>query len=145
MNIHLKILDHYSQEHSVTFRYFTDLIDEEFLAIHDGTGNIARRNDGSPIRCRTDNNISIFNTELTSEDDVKNYITKNCPAPVVWFELQEKLHKKELDNSNQILASCSNKTFTFTKEDFNPPTNEVDVEKLLEQLLSSEQTSSNNT
>lgn len=143
MNIHLKILDHYPQEHSITFRYYTDIIDEEFLAVHDGQGNINRRSDGSPERCRTDTHINIFDNAITSAEDVKNYIAKNSPPNLSWFQLQESLHKKELEASNQVLSTLNGQKFSFTAEDFNNTNNEVDIEKLLEQLLEPKLSTSN--
>jgi hypothetical protein len=144
VNIHLKIINHILEEHSVIFRYYTDIIDEEFLAVHDGMGNINRLQDGSPARCTTDVNINIFDTTISSEDDVKNYIIKNCPPNITWFELKEALHKKELESSKQVLSSMEGKTFTFTKEELTINTNQVDIEKLLDQLLADTTNSSNN-
>lgn len=141
MNIYLKILKHIPEEHSIIFRYYTDVINEEFLAITDGMGNIPRREDGSPERCRTDNNINIFDTAIISEDDVRSYISKACPPPITWFELQEKIQNKQLEDSNKILTTVEGKTFSFTKEDFITSIhNNVNIEKLLEELLAKEST-----
>lgn len=137
MNIYLKIIKHITEEHSVIFRYYTDVINEEFLAHHDGRGNIERLSDGSPARCRTDSNLNIFDSTILSEDELKKYIVTNAPPPISWFELQEKIQKNELSNSADVLSSAEGKTFTFTKEELTPPA-PVDVEQLLNQLLSAD-------
>lgn len=145
MNIYLKIVRHIPEEHSVIFRYYTDAINEEFLAQHDGFGNINRLIDGSPAHCRTDANLNIFDTSITTEDELKSYITKNVPPNIQWFKLQESILKKELNKSIETLRSTEGKTFTFDESHFQTQPETIDIESLLNQLIEGASTNTVNT
>lgn len=141
MNIYLKIVKHVPEEHSVIFRYYTDAINEEFLAQHDGFGNISRLPDGSPARCRTDANLNIFDTTITNEDELKSYIIKNAPPNIPWFKLQESILNKELSTSIETLRSVEGKIYTLNESQFQSQLDNVDIEGLLNQLLENTTTS----
>lgn len=145
MNIYLKIVKHIAEEHSVIFRYYTDVVNEEFLAQHDGFGNIERLADGSPARCRTDSHLNVFDTSITTEDELKNYITKNAAPNIQWFKLQESILNKELSTSIETLRSVEGKTYTFDESEFQSQSESVDIESLLNQLIENTNTSVVNT
>lgn len=99
MHMKMKIIEVWPAEHSVVVRYFTDKVTEEMLAQHDGYGNIARREDGTPVRCRFDANINIDVIPAPTGQALIDYINKNNVPPHAWFELQEKILDPAVDTS----------------------------------------------
>lgn len=79
MNIYYKIVEVWPDSHSMVVRYYTDIVSEESLA---SDSNV--RDDGSPVRCRTDVSISVPVPEPT-EEDVKNLAMRNIPYKFLKF------------------------------------------------------------
>ena len=95
MQVKYKILEVNESEHSIIVRYFTDRLDEDFLAVDRFSGNIQRREDGSPVNCRTDYNINVFETPSTNTDVILEIIDRN--APVHWLHMQEQVLDQNVD------------------------------------------------
>lgn len=59
-NIHLEVIETNDADQTVTVRYWSDLLSPDMLANDvDEQGQPRRREDGKPLRCRTDVNIGI--------------------------------------------------------------------------------------
>lgn len=117
-------LDH--KENSVIVRFYTDTIDENFLASSfDINNTIVRTNAGYPERCRTDVNITFYNHESTPEE-LDEFIKSN--APVTWFELQEKII-----SANNTLNM--NHLEVGKEVEFTPKTKNIFVDIDVEEIL----------
>lgn len=109
MHIKMKIIEVWPAEHSVVVRYFSDKITEDMLAQHDGQGNIPRRQDGSPVRCRTDASVNIIPVPAPTDQALIEYIYKVSPPNHDWFELQEKIADPAVDTSMAGVESLRDK------------------------------------
>jgi hypothetical protein len=119
MILKFKIVSVDENEGSIVVRYYTDSMTEDDLAnSFDEYGEIIRSEDGSPVRCRTDVNISLFDlnkTQNPSVDDIKNIILRI--APLEWFQLQEKMNDPEAKTNLLNLKSSIGNTYTFSSDD----------------------------
>lgn len=109
MKVKYRIIETYPEEHSIVVRYFTDILTEEELAIDKNSGNVQRREDGTPARCRTDVNINIFQIPPPTGQELHKFILNF--APIGFFELQEKIRNPEIDTSLNSLSDIIGKTF----------------------------------
>lgn len=91
MHIKMKIVEVNPDQHSIVMRYFSEKLTEDILAVHDGQGNVERREDGSPMRCRTDANVQILVVPAPTGQALLDYLFKRNPPNHEWFELQEKI------------------------------------------------------
>jgi hypothetical protein len=112
MAIKYKILEKDTSQHSVVVRYYTDIITEDSLATSfttdsDGNTVIDRGPDGSPKRCQTDYNISLWNVSDTqpgaNTEAIFNRIYES--APYDWFELKEKILDNSIDTTMSVIDS----------------------------------------
>ena len=123
-------LDH--KENSAIIRFYTDTINEDFLASSfDINNNIVRTDAGYPERCRTDVNITFYKTDST-EKEIDELIQSH--APVQWLKLQTEDNK-----SLSELKVGKEKEFTYvapTVEDniSDKVLTDEEIDKLLEQL-----------
>lgn len=86
LKIHSRILSVDETEHSIVVRYWTDEINENVLATaFDSEGNISRNEDGTPVRCRTDFNLTVYK-EGATEEEILDQIARS--APVEFFKLK---------------------------------------------------------
>lgn len=93
-----KIIRVYEQDHSITVRFYTDIITEEVLAIRNpDTNEILLNADGSIQSCRTDYNITLWKVPTLTEEELDLEIQKH--APIQWLELQENIIKSAVDNN----------------------------------------------
>jgi len=109
MNIHYKIVEVWPSDHLIVARYWTDEITEEFLA-----SDTNRKDDGTPVRCRTDISINLPIPEPTPQEiDV---IIKNT-APINFLESLEKIKNPDIntDMGNSISIINVQKTITADK------------------------------
>jgi hypothetical protein len=90
MSIKMKIVEVHQDQHSVVVRYYSDRVTEDMLAERID-GKIARRADGSPVRCSTDRNLNIWQVPAPTGQAMIDYIIRNYPAPRQWLELVEKI------------------------------------------------------
>lgn len=119
ISIKYKIIELVPEEHSITVRFFTDKITEDMLATEfNNEGDIVRRNDGSPLRCRTDYFINIMKTPTPSIDEVKEMIKLNAPAE--WLYMQEQILNPTVDTSLTDLEPLLNTTGVIVKEVAEP-------------------------
>jgi hypothetical protein len=113
MNIHYKIVSKNPDDHSFVARYWTDKISEDSLASQlDEAGEIVRGEDGSPIRCRSDVNITLYEENATAEE-IDALVKIN--APWAWLETLEKVQDPEIDTSMDTVEVGVAKSFDFDK------------------------------
>jgi hypothetical protein len=109
MNIHYKIVEVWPDTHSMIVRYYTDLVTEASLASDD---NI--KDDGSPVRCKTDVSIGVPIPEPT-EEDIKNLAMRNIPYKFLKFKEDVITGNVDFSMANAIaLLNIDN----FVDEDF---------------------------
>ena len=126
-------LDH--KENSAIIRFYTDTINEDFLASSfDINNNIVRTDVGYPERCRTDVNITFYNHESTPEE-LDELIKSH--APVTWFELQEKIiFANNTLNIHHLEVGKEVEFESIIPEipEINEALTDEEIDKLLEQL-----------
>ena len=155
MAVKFKILDKDTTQHSIVVRYYTDILTEDSLAtsfITDGDGNtvIDRRPDGSPRRCQTDYNVSIWNVhaaQLGANADVIIQQINEC-APYDWFALKEKILDETVDTDMVLIDSLIGQTYEAVRPIRIEPivvqdnvvaqsdVSENDIEQLIQTILS---------
>ena len=139
LNLKYKVIEKNEDFHTITVRYWTDIIDEEDLRW--SPNNLA---DGSPDRCKTD--ISIMLTpEIKFEEDLHNKIISCAPIqtlkraeefknstdlnPVLLAtNLIHKTHEKEIEEPDPEKYG-SNSMINSPKE-----LTDEEIEKLLEEI-----------
>lgn len=131
MKVKYRIIEKYPEEHSIVVRFFTETLSEEELAVDKNSGNVIRRQDGTPARCRTDLNINIFQVPAPVGEELHNLILNN--APVAFFELQEKIKNPNIDTSLKSVDDIFDKT--FEGEPVVPITVAENIESLSEEEI----------
>jgi hypothetical protein len=133
MNIQYKIVEVWPNDHLIVARYWTDIITEEMLNSDPNSSN--RKDDGSPIRCRTDVAISIP-IPIPEEKELKELILKN--APIDFLKTLEKVQDPTIDTSMSKLLDLQGKTFMqedadkiFDPENPSKELTEEEIEKLI--------------
>jgi len=118
LKINYRVLSVNPSEHSITIRYFTDIITEELLAIDlDENGNIKLDKQGKPLRCKTDYLFTYYpNNENMSKESIIKFI-EDC-APVDYLSSQESLFNNGVDFSvvEEMIGFEGN--FKFIHADF---------------------------
>jgi hypothetical protein len=121
MHIKYKIVEVYPNDHTIVARFYTDEMPETQLMSAPGL-----KDDGTPIRCRTDVSITLPVPE-PSEEELKKLIMLNCPLG--FFELQEKIKDPTIDTSMSLSISLLNTENTTTAEEISslvvPPASNV--------------------
>jgi hypothetical protein len=110
MNIYYKILEVVPDEHSVVVRYYTDKFTEDMLDM-DVEHKLPRREDGSPVRCRTDYNLNLP-VPAPKGEELHQYLMR-C-APVDWFDIKEQILNPNVDTSLKHIQDQIGKPKTFT-------------------------------
>ena len=90
-DIKYKIIEIDEQNQLMVVRYWTDWLTEEELAVDSN-----KRTDGTPVRCRTDYSINIWD-HMKTEEDIENVLTNNIP--VDWFKLQYVIRAPDIDHT----------------------------------------------
>jgi hypothetical protein len=115
MEIKYRIIDFDPNQHSITVRYYTNLLTEDLLAISfNNDGTILRKDDGTPARCQTDYHINIWKTNPPPTlDDIKRIA--NDSAPYDWFKLKHDILDPDVDTSLSEVSSLINQEFIAEK------------------------------
>jgi hypothetical protein len=111
MHLKYKIVEVWPNDHTIVVRYYSDTISELELMSAPGL-----REDGTPIRCRTDVSLSIPVPE-PSEEELKKIILFNCP--IGFFETQEKIKDPTVNTAMSVSTSLLNVEKTTTIEEIN--------------------------
>jgi hypothetical protein len=101
MNLHYKIVEVWPNDHLIVVRYWTNNLSEESLA-----GDSNRKEDGTPVRCRSDVAITLPIPAPTGKD-LEELIVRQ--APLEWLKTLEKVQAPEIDTSmSEILKIKDN-------------------------------------
>ena len=107
LNIKYKIVEIDEAGQLMVVRYWTDWLTEEELA-----SDSNRNPDGTPVRCRTDYSINVWDS-LRNEKDIHDFIINTMP--IDWFKLQYVVKNPNIDHTvNGRLSHIKdllNKTF----------------------------------
>ena len=137
MSIKFKILSVDSNSHSMVVRYFSDLVSEDNLASEfDLNGNILKDQNGSPVRCRTDYNISIRDFPSPSEERLIEIASEYAPKD--FFNTFEKVNDPGIDTSLSAAVNMINTVYNVIEKKPEPS---VNIEQMLNQLVANNQTS----
>ena len=109
MNIHYKIVEKWSDSHCVVARYWTDIATEELLAADPN-----RKDDGTPVRCRSDVSLYIPNP-LPEGFDLDALLIKN--VPYAFLESFENYISPDVDTDMKHIDLNVKKTISL--EEFN--------------------------
>ena len=138
MNIRYKIVEVWPQDHLIVARYWTDLITEE--ALNSDPSNPNRKEDGTPLRCRSDVAISIP-IPAPNEEELKTLILKN--APIDFLKTLESIQNPSIDTSMSSIMALKGKTFMkegveemFLSENSQKELTEEEIEKLIQLVTS---------
>ena len=137
MHIKYKIIEVYPNDHTIVARFYTDEMPETQLMSAPGL-----KDDGTPIRCRTDVSITLPVPE-PSEEELKKLIMLNCPLG--FFEMQEKIKDPTIDTSMSLSTLLLNVEKTMSAEEIValtvPPTpnlnkvlTDAEIEELIQKL-----------
>jgi len=108
MNIHYKIVEVWPNDHLIVARYWTDNVSEESLA-----GDSNRKEDGTPVRCRSDVAITLPIPAPTGIE-LEKIILAN--APRAWLETLEKVADPNIDTSLNDIQSLLGVTKSKTTQ-----------------------------
>lgn len=147
MEVKYRIIDVDSVQHSITVRYYTDLLTEDSLATSfniDGT--IQRDSNGYPLRCQTDYHINIWKTTPPpTENEIREIA--NSSAPYDWFKLKHDILDPNVDTSLSQIHSLIGKEFTAIRPVAPNPVVEIsantsdlnddDIHKLINNIINS--------
>jgi hypothetical protein len=97
MNIHYKIVEVWPSDHLIVARYWTDKLSEEFLA-----SDSNRKEDGTPVRCRSDVSLTLPVPAPTG-DALEKLILAN--VPMAWLQTLENVQDP---NVNTDMSSIEN-------------------------------------
>lgn len=119
MKINYRILEVEEENHSITVRYFTDILTEELLAsVFNDDGSIRIDANGRPIRCSTDYSITIYEDLCPSEDIIIGKIMDSAPTQFLYIKEQNYVNNTSTNLSN--VYSLLNVTKAF-EQDVNRP------------------------
>ena len=91
MNIHYKIVEVWPNDHLIVARYWTDVLSEESLA-----SDTNRKEDGTPVRCRSDVSITLPIPAPTGVL-LDKLILGN--APIAWLKTLEDVVNPDIDTT----------------------------------------------
>ena len=106
IKIYYKILEVNHIDNTILVRYYTDFLSEDELDALPSEQQ--KREDGTPFRCRTDSNLSIWD-HIKTEEDIHNHIIQ-C-APIEWFKIQKKVKEGEINPILDIMYSQKDQVF----------------------------------
>lgn len=120
MQIKYRILKTDPSTHSLTVRFYTDLLSEEYLtAWKNADGTPANAPDGT-FRCRTDFPITIWQVPMPTGQALEDYILAH--VPIEWLQLHHDILNTNIDTSLSDILSLIGKETTVT---YTPPTQSV--------------------
>jgi len=116
MNIHYKIVEVWPNDHLIVVRYWTDLLSEEFLA-----SDSNRKEDGTPVRCRSDVSLTLPVPAPTG-DALEKLILANIP--MVWLQTLENVQDPNVNTDmsaiENLVGAVSTKSATEIQQMINP-------------------------
>jgi len=132
MNIHYKIIEVWPNDHLFVVRYYTDNLNEEMLI---SANDYNRREDGSPMRCRSDVAIDMPIPALEGKE-LENLILYN--APISFFRKMEDVLNPDIDTAMSGIIGLVDKKITKSTEELLAQKADVltdnDIKDLIESL-----------
>lgn len=132
MNIHYKIIEVWPNDHLFVVRYYTDNLNEEMLI---SANDYNRREDGSPMRCRTDVAIDMPIPALEGKE-LENLILYN--SPISFLRKMEDVLNPDIDTSMSGIIDMINKPVTKSTTELLAKKADVlsddDIKNLIESL-----------
>jgi hypothetical protein len=110
MNIHYKIVELWPDDHLIVARYWTDNITEEMLA-----SDANRKEDGTPVRCRSDVSINLPVPMPTDPDEIDKLI--KTAGPVEWLKILEDVKNPDVDTSLTAVVGLVGVTKSTNKQE----------------------------
>jgi hypothetical protein len=122
-NLYYKVVEKYPEENLIVVRYWTDLISELDLMV-DGL----MREDGVPVRCRTDVSINLPIPAPTGSELDKFLIRS---GPIAWLKMMEQVKDPYVDTSiDHVIENYYNVPKSVSETDLEQimsPTTNVDI------------------
>ena len=116
MNINYKIVEVWPNDHLIVARFWTDVLSEEFLA-----SDSNRKEDGTPVRCRSDVSITLPVPAPTG-NDLQKLILMN--APIAWLKTLEDVQDPNVNTDmsaiENLVGLISTKSATEIQKMINP-------------------------
>jgi hypothetical protein len=116
MNIHYKIVEVWPNDHLIVARYWTDLLSEEFLA-----SDSNRKEDGTPVRCRSDVSLTLPVPAPTGAA-LEKFILTN--TPLAWLQTLENVQNPNVNTDmseiENLVGAVSTKSATEIQQMINP-------------------------
>jgi hypothetical protein len=134
MNIKYRIISVDEASHSFVVRYFTDTLSEfDLIGQFESEGKPLLAEDGTPARCRSDVNLTMYKTDATSEE-IDTMIQQAAPAE--WLRLLSDVKANTATNAMSLIKNKMTETKEFVHVPPAPviPPVEVDVATLIENL-----------
>jgi hypothetical protein len=136
MNIHYKIIELWPNDHLIVVRYWTDKLTEEMLAADSN-----RKENGTPVRCRTDISINLSVPPQEGEELDKLIIKY---APLEWLKILESVIDPNVNTDTSHIVSLVEVKKTIDEDTFKkivappimivPELQESEIEELLKGL-----------
>jgi len=135
MKINYRVLSYNEKDHSMSVRYWTDILSEDDLnALFDEYNNIVYNSNGYPVRTKTDMNITFYNNPNPSSNDIVNLIQKNAPTSWIYNLEQTKISNTEYSLANVASFVGVSSSFDYISNTISTTTNsETTPNKLKEQ------------
>lgn len=112
MNIHYRIIKIDNEAHSVAVRYYTDVLSEiDLTSLKDSNGDAVLDSNGYPIQCRTDVNLTFYNIDNPTEEDLVTLVQRAVPGP--WLEQEEKLKLGLISKTMENIQDLATTTGSF--------------------------------
>lgn len=109
MSINYKILEIDESNRTMIVRYWTETISQEELRSSEES-----KEDGTPVRCRSDISINIPIPEPTAEE-LHKILMRN--APDIGLQTLEKMKTNDPETTLVVIPDLINQTFTKTYEE----------------------------
>jgi len=136
MNIHYKIVELWPNDHLIVARYWTDKLTEEMLA-----SDSNRKENGTPVRCRSDISINLSVPPQEGEE-LDKLILKNIPYD--WLKILESVIDPNVNTDTSHIVSLFEVSKTVDDETLKklntpltvvvPELQESEIEELLKNL-----------
>lgn len=115
-----KIIGTDPEDHSITVRFYTNVITEQDLAIRNpDTGEIIRNEDGTIQSCRTDYNITLWRLGIGKDDEEALHKEIMKHAPQHWLEHRERMLNPATDTTLEDITAVIGKEFTAPAVEIN--------------------------
>ena len=133
MNLHYKIVEVWPSDHLIVARYWTDVLSEEFLA-----SDSNRKEDGTPVRCRSDVSITLPIPAPTGKE-LEDLIVRQ--APLEWLKTLEKVQTPDIDTSMTDILKLKDTQFTTdVSKTLNPfdTLSDDEIQQMIDKITSND-------